>query len=82
MPDEDLLARRISQRIDPQTGTIYTEEVYNYVKPQKKVKYFIETQYNEALTIYKLGIIKVDDFYLSTRVTIIIQAFEDLFPTL
>ncbi|CAE1265244.1 AK9 [Acanthosepion pharaonis] len=36
IPDEDLLTRRISQRIDPQTGTIYTEDVYNYIKQDKK----------------------------------------------
>lgn len=36
IPDEDLLTRRISQRIDPQTGTIYTEDVYSYIKQDKK----------------------------------------------
>lgn len=49
IPDEDLLTRRISQRIDPQTGTIYTEDVYNYIKQDKKVKYFIKIQYYNAL---------------------------------
>lgn len=36
IPDEDLITRRTFQRIDPQTGTIYTEEVYNASKRPKK----------------------------------------------
>lgn len=37
IPDKDLERRRIGQRIDPVTGEIYIEDVYNPDRPVKEV---------------------------------------------
>ena len=38
IPDKDLERRRVGQKIDPQTGVIYTEEMYNPERPVKEEK--------------------------------------------
>ena len=37
IPDKDLERRRCGQKIDPVTGDIYTEDIYNPDKPTKEV---------------------------------------------
>jgi adenylate/nucleoside-diphosphate kinase len=45
MPDKDLERRRTGQKVDPVTGDIYTEDIYNPDRPVKEVNISVLFQF-------------------------------------
>ena len=41
IPDKDLEKRRTGQKVDPMSGEVITEDVYNPEKPQKEVSRYV-----------------------------------------
>ena len=42
MPDNDLVNRRLGQKVDPMTGEMYTKEVYDPDKPEPVVSMCVQ----------------------------------------
>ena len=51
IPDKDLERRRCGQKIDPVTGDIYTEDIYNPDKPNKEVSHVLTWMSSQCFQI-------------------------------
>lgn len=60
IPDNDIIKRRIGQRIDPVSGIIYTKDVYDPEKPPPKpVSYLYSSQISTATSCLQLKLVHV-----------------------
>jgi hypothetical protein len=52
IPDNDIIKRRIGQRIDPVSGIIYTKDVYDPEKPPPKPVSYLHSSQMSTATLY------------------------------